>query len=110
MSKFLIQCQELIKQDVYNCIKLVSVNVDQMQVSAIINNIGIKINVDLNVKNQLTKEYVINDLFGILIIVNVSVINHAMLENIQIMKIKNAEKNQLTSQSNNVVKTLMEIK
>ena len=97
MSKFLIQCQELMKQDIYDCIKRVSVNVDYMQVFVKINNIGIKINADLNVKNQLTKEYVINDLFGILVIVNVSLINHVMLENIQIMKIKNAEKNQLIS-------------
>ena len=70
------------KQDIYDCIKRVSVNVDYMQVFVKINNIGIKINADLNVKNQLTKEYVINDLFGILVIVNVSLINHVMLENI----------------------------
>ena len=43
---------------------------------------GIMINADINVKNWLTKEYVIKDLFGILVIVNVNVINHVMSENI----------------------------
>ena len=53
-----------------------------MQVFVIINNVGIKIIVDENVKNQLTSEYVIEDLFGILVIMNANVINHVMLENI----------------------------
>ena len=39
------------KQDIQNSIKLVYVNVDYMQLNLIINNIGIKINVDVNVKN-----------------------------------------------------------
>ena len=39
-----------------------------------------KINADMNAKN--TKEYVIKDLIGILVILNVNVINHVMLENI----------------------------
>ena len=47
-----------------------------------INNFGEKINAGVNVKNGLIKAVVIKDLFGILVIVNVSVINHAMLENI----------------------------
>ena len=47
-----------------------------MQVFVITNNVGIKINDDVNVKNYLTKEYVIKYLFGILVIVNVNVINH----------------------------------
>ena len=47
-----------------------------MQVFVIINNVGIKVNDDMNVKNYLTKEYVIKYLFGILVIVNVNVINH----------------------------------
>ena len=38
--------------------------------------------VDVNVKNWLTKEYVITDLFRILTIVNANVINYVMLENI----------------------------
>ena len=33
-------------------------------------------NVDVNEKNQLTKLYVIKDLFGILVTMNVNVINH----------------------------------
>ena len=39
-------------------------------------------NVDVNANNWLTKEYMIQDLFGILVIVNVNVINYTMLENI----------------------------
>ena len=63
-----------------------------MQVFVIINNVGIIINGDKSVKNWLTKEYVIKDLFGTLEIVYVNVINHVMLENIKIMKIVNVEK------------------
>ena len=63
-----------------------------MQVFVIINNVGIIINGDESVKNWLTKEYVIKDLFGTLEIVYVNVINHVMLENIKIMKIVNIEK------------------
>ena len=44
-----------------------------MQTLAIINNIRIVINADVNVKNELIKEYVIKNLFGILVIVNVNV-------------------------------------
>ena len=39
------------KEDLQNDMKHVSVIVDQMQLFGIINNIGIKINVDVNVKN-----------------------------------------------------------
>ena len=39
------------KQDIQNSIKLVYVNLDYMQLNLIINNVGIKINVDVNVKN-----------------------------------------------------------
>ena len=39
------------KRDLQNDIKRVSVNIDQMQLFVIINNVGIKINVDMNVKN-----------------------------------------------------------
>ena len=56
--------------------KLVNANVDQIQAFVIINNVGIKINVDVNVKNSLTKEIAIKDLFGILVIVIVNRINH----------------------------------
>ena len=47
MSKHLIQCQELIKPDIQNNMKLVNVNVDQMEVFVIINNVGIKINAEI---------------------------------------------------------------
>ena len=53
-----------------------------MQVFVIINKGRIKITADVNGKNWLTKEYVIKDLFGILVIVNVNVINHVMFQNI----------------------------
>ena len=53
-----------------------------MQVFVIVNNVGIKINADVNVKNWLTKEYVIKDLLRTLVIVNVNVVNDVMLESI----------------------------
>ena len=52
------------KQDIYNDMKLVNVNVDQMQLFVIINNVGRKINVDVNAKNQFIKVYVIKDMLG----------------------------------------------
>ena len=58
----------------------VSVNLEKMFV--IINNVGIKINVDMNVKNQLIKEYVIKNLFEILVIVSVNKIKLVILVNI----------------------------
>ena len=39
------------KQGIENVMKRVGVHVDQMQLFIIINNVGIKINVDANVKN-----------------------------------------------------------
>ena len=39
------------KRGILNGMKLVNVNVDQIQVFVIINNIGMKINVGVNVKN-----------------------------------------------------------
>ena len=75
--------------------KNVSVTVDQMQLFAIINSIGIKINEDVNAKNKLIKEYVIKDLFEILAIENINVIKIAILVNIQTTEIVNVEKNQL---------------
>ena len=62
--------------------KLVGENVDLMQVLAIINKDGIKVNADENEKNQLIRVVLIKDLLGILVILNVNVINHVMLENI----------------------------
>ena len=90
------------KQDTKNDIKRVNVNVDQMQVFVIVNNIGTMINVDVNAKNSLTKVYVIKDLFEILAIVTMNLINHVMLVSIQTMKTVRAGKNQLK----NVVKVL----
>ena len=55
--------------------KLVSANVDYMQVFIIKNKDEMKISSDLNAKNWLTKEYVIKTLIEILVIVNVNVIN-----------------------------------
>ena len=63
-----------------------------MQVLVIINKDGIKINADGNAKNWLTKEYVIKDLNKILAIVNVNVINNAMLKNILMIKTASVEK------------------
>ena len=45
------KCKELMKQDIQNGMKLVNVNVDQMQLFVIINNVGIKINAEVNSKN-----------------------------------------------------------
>ena len=53
-----------------------------MQVFVIINRNGMKVNANLNVRNSLTKEYVIKDLIGIIEIVNVNMINHVILEKI----------------------------
>ena len=39
------------KQDTQNGMKLVNVNVDQMQVFVIINKVGIMMNADVNAKN-----------------------------------------------------------
>ena len=50
-----------------------------MQVFVIINNAGIMINAGVNVKNWLIKEFVINDLFGILVTVSMNVINHTQV-------------------------------
>ena len=44
---------------------------------------------DVNVKNRLTKEYVIEDLSRILTIANVNGINHVVLEDIKIIKTVN---------------------
>ena len=63
-----------------------------MQEFVMIRNVGIMINADINANNWLTKEHEINDLFGILVIVNINVINHVMLENIEVIKIVNVER------------------
>ena len=56
--------------------ELVNLNVDKIQVFVIISNVEIMINADVNAKNVLIIEDVIKDLFGILVIVNVNVINY----------------------------------
>ena len=62
--------------------KLLSVNVDYMQVFLIINNVGIRINAGVNAKNLLIKVYLIKDSFEILVIVNVNLINHVIFVSI----------------------------
>ena len=47
-----------------------------------INNVGMKVNTGVNVKNWLIKVIVIMDLLGLLVILNANVINHEMLGNI----------------------------
>ena len=66
-----------------------------MQVFVLINNTGMMIHADMNVKNQLTKVYVIKDLFEIEVIVSVNVINHVMLVSIKTMKTVRAGENWL---------------
>ena len=95
------------KKESLNSIKLKSANVDQMQVFVIINRNEMKVNANLNVRNSLTKEYVIKDLIGIIEIVNVNMINHVILENIQIVKTVGVEKGSLINQLKNVLKILM---
>ena len=53
-----------------------------MQVFVIISEGGLKINADVNAKNQLTKVHATKDIFGIQLISNVEAINQVMLENI----------------------------
>ena len=81
-KRLVSRCQELMKKGTSNSLKLVNVNLDLTLVFVTINKEGMKINADVNVKNWLAKEYVIKDLFGIQVIVNVDVINHVKLENI----------------------------
>ena len=58
-----------------------------------INNVGIKINADVSVRNYLTKEDMVKNLFGILVFMNENVINHVKQDNIQTIKIVHVEKN-----------------
>ena len=106
MLEYLVLCQQLMKQDKQNGMKHVNANVDQMQVFVIINKGEMKINADVNANNSLIKELVIKDLFGILVNVNVNVINLAMLVSIQITNIVSVTKNQLINQLKNVLKML----
>ena len=76
------------KLNTQNGMKRVNVNVDQMQVFVII-NVEIKINAECE---ELIQEFVIKDLFGILVIVNVNVINHVILVIMKIMETGNIKK------------------
>ena len=67
------------KQDAYNGMKSVSVNVDLTVVFVIIKNVRIMIVAGVNAKNYLIKMYLIKDLFGILVIESANVINHVIL-------------------------------
>ena len=80
------------KQDTLNGMRRVNVNVDLMAVFVIINDVGMKINVGMNVNNWLIKVCMIKYLFGILAIVSVNTINHVMLVNIKTIKNVIAEK------------------
>ena len=62
--------------------RLVHLNEDQLRVFVTLKNVGIIINAKVTEKNRSTKVGEMMDLFGILAYVNVSVINHMMLENI----------------------------
>ena len=95
------------KRGMQNSMKRVNVNVYQIQVFLTINNVGTKLNADVNAKNRLIKVYAIKDLFGIQVIANVNVINHVILVSIQTMKIVNVEKYQLINWLKNVLKLIM---
>ena len=79
----------------------------RMQVFVIINNVAMMINADGDIKNQLIKEIVMKDLFGILVIVNMNVKNYLILDSIQVMKVLSVEENWLTNWLKNLLKILM---
>ena len=58
------------KQDNQNGTKRVNVSVNVGLILIIKNNVGVKINADVNARNWLIKGCVIKDLFGILVIVS----------------------------------------
>ena len=70
------------KQDAQKGMKRVIVNVDLTVVFVIINKVGMMINAGVNAKNWLIKAHAIKDLFGILVIVSVNVINPVILVSI----------------------------
>ena len=70
------------KQGIYLSMRLVHVNADDIQMFLMTSNVGIRLaNVD-----------VIKDLFGILVFMNVNVVNHVAQGNIQIIKIVNEKR------------------
>ena len=64
------------KQDSLNGMK--RVNVNSNIVFVIISKVGMIINASVNANNWLIKAYAIKDLFGILVIVSMNVINHVI--------------------------------
>ena len=62
--------------------KPLNANEDLLQGFVITNNVAIKINAEVNAKNLLINLYVRRNLFGILVVVSVNVINHVMLASI----------------------------
>ena len=62
--------------------KRVSVYADLTVAFVIINNVQMMINAGVNTRNRLIKVYAIKDLFGILVIVSVNVINPVILVSI----------------------------
>ena len=64
--KYSIWYQKLIKQGIYLGMRLVHVNADDIQVFLMASNVGIR----------LAKVDVIKDLFGILVFMNLTVVNH----------------------------------
>ena len=75
--------------------KLVCVNVDYIQVFVMIDKVGIMINANVSVKNELIKVDVMMDLFGILVRMDVYMINRVILVSIWIMWIVNVKINKL---------------
>ena len=67
--------------------KRVSAYVGQTELFIIANNDGMKINAGVSAKNELIKECVIKEIFGIQVIASVNTINLAILVNIQIIQI-----------------------
>ena len=59
--------------------KRVSVYADLTVAFVIINNVQMMINAGVNIRNRLIKVYAIKDLFGILVIVSMNVINPVIL-------------------------------
>ena len=72
--------------------KCVSVYVDLIVVFVIINNVGMMINAGVNTKDSLIQAYALKDLFGILVIVSVNVINPVILVSTYTIKIVSAKK------------------
>ena len=62
--------------------RLVSVNVDLIVEFVIINNVGMTINAGVNANNWFRKAYAIKNLFWILVILSVNVINFMILVSI----------------------------